>query len=421
MRTVLFLGGSSRADSLKGMSDSFRSVFNAKGYDFIQLDLRDPQCFMSTLSQLLSEKPIEFAFSFMNYGSTLQGNDEAGRKGNLWQGAGIPFLSLIGDTPGYYFDLHICRAPIHACLYGFPEHEVLRRRLPYQDIGYIGSFRSPLLDPLELDDLDFNAKTSGQLFFLKNGNDPKQLWDSWSVLDARPLNALRELASCLASNLNSSAILQIDDLVIEFFKNFDLDITKMLKLRLFFIAQLDDYLRRLKSTMMGEILMDFPVQIVGENWGHLDFIGKPVNHVDSCDYTESRELIRNGLGVIDMSPNTGGAPHDRPCRAYGAHTLCLTNEQSFFSDDFPNHKEFSFSFSRESFRDKVADVLARPKHYVDVGIETAARFREVNPLEGVVEHLLDTAACLRLDQRRARPPGFQDFFVWPPGSLAWPG
>lgn len=417
MSTVLFLTGDSRGNSLKAMGDSYKSLFNAQGYEFIQIDLRDPKQFVQTLTRTLAEKPVEFAFSFMGSGSSLLGRDENGKAQNLWQGANIPYLSLIGDTPAYFFDLHVCQSPIQACLYGFPEHQALRHRLPHLDTGFIGGFQSLLLDPVDPSDIDFNKKADGSLLFLKNGNDPQQLWDSWSVLKGKPLRALRELASYLGADLTNPIGNQIDDLVTGYLSSFNLGASFFLKLRLFFVAQLDDYYRRLKSTMMTKALLDFPVKIIGESWHHVDFVGKRATYVNECDFAASQALIRDSLGLIDMSPNTGLAPHDRPCRAFGSYTLCLTNEQSFFADNFPNHDEFSFRFDVTSLRDKVADTLARPAHYIEVGIESATTFRKVAPPQAAVQQLLDVASMLRLDQRRERLPASPDFFVWPPRSL----
>lgn len=417
MSVVLFLSGSSQGDTLKMLGQSYQTLFNAQGYEFVALDLLDPPGMAKTLTRILAEKPIEFAFSFMGFGSGLTGNDEHGRVTNLWQGIGAPFLALLGDSPAYYFDLHVAKFPIFASLYGFPEHAELRRRLPHAN-SIIGQFKPILFDAVALEDLDFKAKANGQLLFLKNGNDPKQLWDSWNVLTGLPLRALRDLAAHLVSDLTDPAGNQIDDLVMEYFANCGFDISPMPKLRLFFVAQLDDYLRRMKSTMMAEALMKFPVQIVGVNWEHLDFSGERVTHIKECNYAKSSHLIKESLGVIDMSPNTEMGPHDRACRSFGSYTVCLTNEQKFFQQTLPHSEAFSFHFDRESFQDKVADVLAHPARYVDVGIEVATAFREANPAEAAVRHLIDTAAMVRLDQRRERLPSSPNFFVWPPQSLS---
>lgn len=416
MGKVLFFTGQTQGRVLTSMGASYGAQLRELGYDFVHVELQDHTKVVEVVTEVRRGEPVDFVFSFMNFGVNLI--DKPGGSRNLWDIMDIPFLSLIGDTPAYYFDLNVCLAPNHARLYGFPEHEALRRRLPSFTPGYIGGYQAVAIDKLELDELDFKAKASGQLLFLKNGNDPKKLWDTWDVLNARPLKALRELASYLAADLTNPKGNQIDDLVTEYFANLGFDLNSMLKLRLFFNAQLDDYLRRVKSAMMAEALMDFPVQIIGVNWEHLDFSGKRATFVHEWDYPRSIGLIRDGLGVIDMSPNTGLSPHDRPCRAFGAYTLCVTNEQSFFRDTLPHADDVCFRFDRESFQNKIADVLAHPARYVDIGIEVAAAFRRNNSEESAVRRLADTAAMIKLSQRRERLPDSPDYFVWPPKSLS---
>ncbi len=418
MSTVIFLSGNSRGDALNRLGIAYTELFRAQGLDFLHLDERDPQHFYPALNRVLDEQPIAFAFSFMSYGTMLPATDENGKTGTLWQEIGVPFLSLMGDSPAYHFDLNVNLFPHHAILYGFPEHEALRRRLPKVLPGHIGSFLPLALDTQDAAALDFRAKAGAQLVFLKNGNDPQALWNSWDALRGRPRLAIRELARHLATDLADPVGNQLDDLVTTYFRDRGFDLEFMPKLRLFFVAQLDDYLRRLKSTMMGEVLREFPVQIVGENWEHVDFTGARATHTARCDYNESRTLIRDALGVIDMSPNVELAPHDRACRAFGAHTLCVTNEQRFFRDTLPHHDQFSFRFHPDALRDRVAAVLAHPARHVELGIEVAAAFRQACPPETAIRHLIDTASMMRLDQRPSTLPQSPDFFVWPPVVLA---
>jgi hypothetical protein len=202
----------------------------------------------------------------------------------------------------------------------------------------------------------------------------------------------------------------------DYFRNRSLDVEALTSLRLFFVAQLDDYMRRIKSTFMAEVLRDFPVDIHGFNWEHVDFSGRTARYFHGADYTGSRQLIRESLGILDMSPNTTLGPHDRPLRAWGLYTLCLTNDQEFFRRNFENHRDFTFRFDKDSLASKVADVLANPKRFVELGIDAAERFRARFDQDAFGRTMLDVADCLRL-ANGPRPPDMQDYFVWPPTKL----
>jgi len=228
---------------------------------------------------------------------------------------------------------------------------------------------------------------------------------------------LLDLASELENHLDDPAGNQIDDLVTRYFRENDLDIDNLTKLRLFFIAQLDDYLRAVKGTRMVEALLDLPVQIRGNNWGHVDFTGKRATYIDECDYIKTIGLIRTALGVIDMSPNTSSRPHDRVMRAWGSHTLCLTNEQEFLNG-LPHQDQISFRFDKQCLQDKVAKILDDRDAAVEMGVEVAEAYRRAHPPEQMMIKMLECASLVRLNNLSQRPEGFQDFFVWPPRQLS---
>jgi hypothetical protein len=391
-------------------------LFNAQGLEFTEIALTQPDA-VAGLNTVLQSGRIAFAFSFMALGVALTFKSDAGESSNLWEKLGIPFLALYGDSPAYYFDRHVLPGPNFAAIYGFPEHAALRNRLP--KINAPVSCMGPvLLDGIAPDEVDFRQKAQGKLIFLKNGNDPEALRRSWrSLLTPGPLRALEEMASQLATDLNDGRLNQIDDQVLEYCGTQGIGIESLPKLRLFFIAQLDDYIRRLKSTLLARAMMDFPVEIRGTGWEHLDFAGKRAVLVDDCDYAQSRQLIRDALGVVDMSPNTSLAPHDRFARALGSHTLCLGNAQDFLARDVPEHAQLSFRFETESIQARIAEALAHPARHVELGRHVAREFSAKNPPEAGVAQMVRTAQCLRLNQTSQRPHGIAPYFVWPPVAL----
>jgi len=226
---------------------------------------------------------------------------------------------------------------------------------------------------------------------------------------------LTHLAGELVSGINTEVSDDIDALVTAHFLDRGWDISEFVNLRLFFIAQLDDYLRRIKSMMVADVLADFPVEIHGFNWEHFDFSTRRATYIPGGDYTKSRERIIGSLGLVDMSPNTQRAPHDRAMRAFGLCTLCLTNRQRFFTEHFANAELFTYSFDKESLREKVADVLAHRKRYVELGLAVAEEFRRDRRPEDFGQFMIDTASHVRL-ACGPRHPALQDFFVWPPSK-----
>jgi len=205
--------------------------------------------------------------------------------------------------------------------------------------------------------------------------------------------------------------------VLRYFQDRNIDIAALAKLRLFLIAQLDDYLRRFKATLLVESLLDLPVLLNGYNWDHIDFTGKRLQYVPGGHYGTSRTLIRECLAMIDMSPNTGLAPHDRVLRAFGSHTLCLTNEQEFFRRELPCSDDYFYRFDKDNIQSRVADIFTHRQRSIDIGATVADAFMQKFPPEIFAHQTLELAALARCNQLSGLPKGIPDYFSWPPTRL----
>src|SRR5207249_1009738 len=97
--------------------------------------------------------------------------------------------------------------------------------------------------------------------------------------------------------------LLIGDFVAQFIEARGIAPESAMSLMPFFAAQLDDYLRRIKSEMIATAILDFPVVVQGDLWSHVDFSGRRARLVQGEDFVASRRVFAEELGVIDMSPN----------------------------------------------------------------------------------------------------------------------
>jgi hypothetical protein len=413
--TVVFLSGTTRGDTLEGIGRSFGSTFSSLGLQFVEISLRDWAHLLDNVKALDIPK-VQLIFTFVSMGMDIKLQRGDGSSFYLWQELGVPFFSIHGDSPAYFFDRHVVRNSNFVTIYSFVEHYELRKRLPRLH-GPITTVWPTILNEVPKDEIDFETKKNNKLIFLKNGKDPAQLRRFWtSCLEPRLLKAILDLACELENHLDEVVGNYIDDAVSSYFRNHGFDIEHLVKLRLFFIAQLDDYARAVKCTKMAEALRDFPVEIRGNNWSHVDFSGAKATYIDECDFVKSIGLIRNSLGTIDMSPNTSSMPHDRVVRAYGAHTLCLTNEQEFLKE-LPHRERLSFRFEKESLQEKIAYILSHKSEALEMGIEVAETYKKKHPPQETALKMLEYASLIRLNKLPQRPMGSQDFFVWPPAEL----
>src|SRR5438477_7843171 len=161
MTAVVFLSGRAANDALGAAGRAHRPLFENFGLDFVELNLGQPDA-PERLNKTILEQRIEFVYSAAGLGADMRGKTPDGRDVNLWEGLGVPYISLKGDSPAYFFDRHVMSSPWHACLYYFPEHLELRKRFPMTPALY-GIVPPMPFDMTDKRGIDFRKKESGKL------------------------------------------------------------------------------------------------------------------------------------------------------------------------------------------------------------------------------------------------------------------
>jgi hypothetical protein len=418
MKKVLMLSGPSHGNALDGIAAGFAPMYEAQGYEFVLVNAYDAQG-QEKLRTTLVKGNIAFALSLTGTHSDVTLTKADGQVANLWHTMNIPFLSLLGDGPFYFFDRHVALSPSHALGYGFADHLLVRKRYPKAD-GVSFVIPPAPLNTEPLDQIDFSAKVKGKLLFLKNGNSPHGLVAQWQrTMSPEIAQALLEMAEILTASdaIEDCHGTRIDDTVTSYYAERGIDIEPLTKLRLLLCAQLDDYVRRIKSNLLATVLSDYPVVINGFNWEHIDFSNKACTFIPGADWEKSRQMVRTGLGMIDMSPNTTHGLHDRITRSLGAYTTCLTNEQQMVTDGFGDlASRMTFKFNKESIRHRVEAALADPASTVELGVATSQHFRQRFTMENLARCTILVADSLRL-AASTRLQDQQEYVVWPPSTL----
>jgi hypothetical protein len=207
-------------------------------------------------------------------------------------------------------------------------------------------------------------------------------------------------------------LLHIGDFVADYLNAHGIDSESMRALLPFFTAQLDDYLRRVKSLMIVESVLDLPVLVQGNLWQHVDFTGRRAQLLEGQDYETSQRVYSDQLGIIDMAPNVDTAPHERVQRAAGSFATVFTNRQGWIDSGFPGFGDLTFEFTPDSIKDRMSDAIARPDKYIDLGVAFGERFREVYPRAAFAQRVVEMADLSTLRWSDAKP-AIQPFFVWP--------
>lgn len=394
MATVLFVTGLSAGDNLGATSRGILDLFKAAGHTALSIDIAAPGSVVD-LQDMIERTPVDFAVGICGFGNDAFHVDDGETK-NIWKSYQIPFLTLHGDSPAYLFDRHVNLTPWHGTMYGFGDHYDLRLRLPKKE-GIFGIMPPIVFDQEPLEKMDFTAKRNGKIIFPKNGGNPAELSEVWRrLLPKNVSNNLFELADILVANITDEASCDIDALVVDMFHAKGMTIEHAAKTRLFYVAQLDDYLRRVKCVMLAEVLKRFPVEIHGKGWDFIDFTNAKCTVVNQCDYKETRAHIKSSLAVLDFTPNTAKGFHDRFMRAVGMHTACLTNVQSSVTQIYGKDYGLAYEFNMDAIGNLLTVMHENPADVVDAGKQAAQRFMDVFTTESSLQSYFDAAEAVRL-------------------------
>lgn len=366
---------------------------------------------LGDLDEVLRE-PVWFAASFFAIGQDVM-TSRADKSVSLWEAGCIPFVRFFGDLPAYFPDRHFRRYRNSINGYFHQSHAGFHRRW-FPDPALSVMLPPIMFDPMSLDKVDRQSKLTGKIIFPKNGNSPDRLIDYWR--QALPPMLGKALENMAEESVGRDCIDRepcLDERLVKYFETIGLDITTERAGLCFLVAQLDDYIRRIKSTMIAESLLDLPVIVRGRYWDHVDFRGKRATHDPDSDMVRTLALIDHAPAIVDMSPNTQFAPHDRICRAVGRGTAFLTNRQEFLNSVLPSPERFSFTFERGVIRSCVERYVEHPEQAIELGIEQAMSMRKLFREEDFAQSLRTAVqlCALRLGER---PTGTQNFVDFPP-------
>lgn len=407
---IIYFSAQSEGDALAKMAREFLSPLSAEATAMIEINVNHENWY-KTLETHLSE-PVWFAYSPFGVGQLIDAR-QGDRMVNLWEAANIPFVRTYGDTPAYFPDRHLGKFRNSINTYSDPNH------LNFYKTWFSDQALSVVLPPLPIeyrpiDEIESDIKLNSKIIFLKNGNSPRELTDYWATSIPKEISsALFQIAEeCTTGDALNQAP-KLDVRLIDHFEKIGINLRTERSTLCFLVAQLDDYIRRIKSTMIAEALIDLPIIIRGKNWEHVDFNKKRATHDRNSDYASSQPLFDQAPAIIDMSPNTVTSPHDRICRAMGRGTAFITNEQEFCSGLLPQSDPFTYQFNPQSIRDIVEYYVLHPKAAVELGFQQTKAFREKYTRENYAHSLRSTISLTTLRQN-GRPPGTQNFVEFPP-------
>jgi hypothetical protein len=413
-KIVLALSGQGANDALRGLMAEYANALTELGLTVVHVSLSEGEIDYA-VNQIAGGR-VDFALTLQGLGQGISiATGTANTATNVWDAFRIPLIKLHGDSPAYFIDRHSDVPTTSANLYHASEFIHFRRRWLPNARTLTASVPPLTMSPLPRSAINASVRRSGKFVFLKNGNSPQTLRQRW--FDQLPSSLARlvdEMANTITPHGLRPGVLHIADFVAEFLTSKGIELAPRSSLLFFFTAQLDDYLRRVKSEMIADAILDLPVIIQGSLWEHIDFVGRRAQLAQGQDFDATQRIYSEQLGIIDMSANVDTWPHDRVQRAAGSFAPVLTNRQGWLERDFPGFDAFTFEFDPESIKSRVSEAIANPERYLELGVAFGERFREVYPRDAFANRVIDMAELVAL-YVNPQKPSIQPFFVWPSG------
>jgi len=410
---VVILAGRGANDAVSGLMEDYGNVLRDSGLSIIHVTFDKTE--LDYAVKLMSERKVLFAMTWLGLGQDLAAKTAGSpeRSENLFELFQVPLVKIQGDLPAYYIDLHRNTPKNSVNLYQADEFLAFRKKwLPEANTLAAQLPPMPML-PVERTSIDIKARREGTIYFVKNGNSPEALERKWeTLLPLRAARTVKAMARELRTNHLKTRRLLIGDFVASFLESEGIASPIPASFVWFFSAQLDDYLRRLKSTMIAEAVLDLPVVVQGDHWDHIDFTNRRARHVPGKSVNDSQGIVLSQLGVIDMAANVDSWPHDRVQRAAGAYSLVLTDRHDWLTKGFPpEFTELSFEFDPDSIASRIADVLDHRDRYVELAIEFGEQFRERFPRPAFADRVATLVDYVTTIWQEPKPV-LQEFFVW---------
>ncbi|MDD2703893.1 MAG: hypothetical protein PHU07_00955 [Acidocella sp.] len=379
MEVILSITWASAYQSVRGLVLHYAASWRAAGLDLVELNLSD-KGWPDQFGQLLQTRRIRFVFCTSGIGAAIEVDGQ-----NLWEKLNLPLFSLLLDHPAY-FAAHHRTQPANVVLgYMFQDHA------QYQaDEVRAGNLVTSL--HYGIPDLPVRKADAGRprIVFAKTGNCPDVLAASWRAapkLEAILRDALDELALTTCGNAHAG---QFHPLLVRVAAAHNVFLQPFSQLSRFLVAQLDDYLRRRKSTAIARALLPFEVDVFGRAWEHIDTGGARARFHGPVDYATVEGQFPGATASLTMNPNIDLSAHDRFFTALGAGIMPLSDRNAYTEANFPELLPYCFDFMPGSIESAIEHVLADPDATRELARATRARARGPHGVETAAADIVQT-------------------------------
>lgn len=397
MDVVLSLSWNSAYQSVRGLVAHLAAGWRTQGLEMIELDISQ-QGWIPKLRDLLKERRVRFVLCTSGVGAHIEVEGA-----NIWASIKLPVFSFLLDHPAYYPKHHVSQ-PVNTVLgYMFEDHALYQHEV-------VKAHNSVTSLHFGVPDLPVAARQDGRprVVFAKTGNAPAALAESWRAapkLERILRDALDELGLERSGNAHVAAFAEILPRVCA---ARHLYLQPYSQLGRFLFAQLDDYVRRLKSTAMAKALLPFEVDVFGSAWDHIDTDGARAKFHGPVDYATVESQFPGATASLTMNPNIDHSAHDRFFTALGAGIMPVSDGNAYTAKNFPELAPYSFDFRPGSLEAVLERVFAAPERARELARVVRERGRRAHGVEAAAANI---TMAMQGAAMAAVPRQVQNFFV----------
>ncbi len=397
MDVVLSLTWNSAYQSVRGLVRHFTASWAACGLEMVELDLATPH-WLGQLQELMKTRRIRFVFCTSGVGTNIEMDGV-----NLWERLSLPVFSLLLDHPAYLAKHHRALPASTVLGYMFEDHAQFQA-------ASVQAENTVMSLHYGVPDLPVAASPAGRprVIFAKTGNAPEALAASWREaprLERILHDALDELALTARGNAHAG---EFPPVLARVCAAHHLYLQPFNQLQRFLLVQLDDYIRRLKSTAMARALLRFDVDVFGQAWEHVDTSNARARFHGPVDYATVEGQFSGATASLTMNPNIDLSAHDRFFTAIGAGVMPVSDNNAYTARHFPELADYTFDFRPGRLERVLERVFARPEAARELAGACRARARGLHGVEHAATVIAETMQAAAL---AATTRDVQNFFV----------
>lgn len=318
-----------------GVSQGIAQKFEPFGFEVAIIDLSKPGS-SDTFAARAKDRTIAFAFGFQGVGSRL--THPSGR--NLWQALQVPFVSLLFDNPAYMPDNHKVDSDWVINLYHCRDFLEIQK-------NYIHSRQISRLMPffVEPNTTYYDrpwAEREIPCLFLKTGNDPAELAQSWKRFPKTAQSVLHDVVA----SLRKAGAPDICGTLVRRLEADDIHVPPGNDLFWTLVRNIDDYLRREHSTQMARILCKLDAVIIGDNWDHIDKTGCRARFLPPIGADVAIQYFGNARFICNTNPIGRYATHERVALGLMSQGAVITDDNDYGRQNFgdlPSYLGFNWA------------------------------------------------------------------------------